>query len=91
MTDHFSSPVSGFASFLPEQYRGEFSQDWLMGLSPFEDNTCAVCFPVRQGQWVTFGMREAEEQFFKCERVAPDPPSRWVRSESFCGSQFNTG
>jgi hypothetical protein len=70
MTDHFSSPVSGFASFLPEQYRGEFSQDWLMGLSPFEDNSCATCFSVRRGQWVRFGVSNADKQIFQCERIA---------------------
>jgi hypothetical protein len=71
MTDYPSAPILGFAAFLPEQYRGKFSRDWLMGLSPFGDDTCATCISVRQGQWVSFGMREAEERFFKCERVAP--------------------
>ena len=70
MTDYFTSPISGFTAFLPEQYRGEFLQDWLMGLSPFGDNTCASCFSVRQGQWVSVGLREAEERFLKCERTA---------------------
>ncbi|TKB69489.1 MAG: hypothetical protein E8D47_00165 [Nitrospira sp.] len=70
MTDRSSSPESGFAAFLPSEYRGKFSRDWLMGLSPFEDNTCVSCYSVKQGQWVSFGLREGEERFLKCERVA---------------------
>lgn len=65
----FSTPPFGFMAFLPKEYQGEFSREWIVGLSPFEDHTCARCFSVRQGQWMSFGMREAEEGFLKCERT----------------------
>lgn len=64
-----SAPVSGFAAFLPPEYRGEFSRDWLMGLSPFGDDTCVSCYAVQRGQWVCFGVQEAEERDFRCERA----------------------
>lgn len=64
-----STPVSGFAAFLPPEYRGEFSRDWLMGLSPFSDDTCVSCYSVRQGAWVSFGERPADEGWLKCERA----------------------
>jgi hypothetical protein len=64
-----STPMSGFAAFLPPEYRGEFSREWLMGLSPFSDNTCMSCYSVRQGQWVSFGRRSAEGRLLKCERA----------------------
>jgi hypothetical protein len=65
-----SAPVAGFAAFLPPEYRGEFSRDWLMGLSPFADDTCASCYSVQRGQWVRFGERAADERILKCERAA---------------------
>jgi len=69
MADQWSSPRSGFAAFLPREYRGDFSRDWVMGLSPFEDLTCASCYSVQQGQWVSFGERPADERLLKCERT----------------------
>jgi len=65
-----TTPLSGFTSFLPPEYRGEFSYEWLMGLSPFSDNTCGSCYSVQQGQWVSFGERPADERSLKCERAA---------------------
>jgi hypothetical protein len=58
---------SGFMAFLPQEYRGEFSRDWIMGLSPFFDQTCSQCFTVRQGQWIGLGRAEFDEQSLKCE------------------------
>ena len=64
-----SIPVSGFAAFLPSEYRGEFSREWLMGLSPFSDDACATCYSVIQGAWVGVGDRSVDERALKCERV----------------------
>ena len=69
MIDQSFPPAAGFDVFLPAEYRGKFSREWLMGLSPFEDRTCGSCYSVQQGQWITFGPREAEERFLKCERT----------------------
>lgn len=65
-----TTPLSGFAAFLPPEYCGEFLYEWLMGLSPFSDNTCVSCYSVQQGQWVRFGERPADERLLKCERAA---------------------
>ena len=65
-----TTPLSGFAAFLPPEYRGEFSYEWLMGLSPFSDNTCVSCYSVQQGKWVSFGERPVDERSLKCERAA---------------------
>lgn len=70
MTKPFSSPISGFAAFLPPEYRGDFSPEWLAGLSPFTDNTCAGCYAVQGGEWVSFGGKPIEELSLACERVA---------------------
>lgn len=67
MTDEPVSMPSGFMAFLPQEYRGEFSRDWIMGLSPFFDQTCSQCFTVRQGQWIGLGRAEFDEQSLKCE------------------------
>ena len=64
-----STPQSGFAAFLPAEYRGEFSRDWLMGLSPFSDDTCTACYSVQRGQWVTFGPQLLDESQLRCERA----------------------
>jgi hypothetical protein len=69
--DRQSVPLAtGFAAFLPPDYQGGFSSEWLMGLSPFDDRTCVSCYSVQQEQWVTVGPREAEERILKCERGA---------------------
>jgi hypothetical protein len=65
-----TTPLSGFASLLPPEYRGEFSYEWLMGLSPFSDDTCVRCYSVRQGAWVSFGERPVDERSLKCEGAA---------------------
>lgn len=62
-----STPPSGFMAFLPKEYQGEFSGEWIMGLSPFYDQSCARCFTVRQGRWVGFGSQEFDESALKCE------------------------
>lgn len=62
--------ATGFAAFLPLEYQDGFSIEWLMGLSPFEDRTCASCYSVRQGQWVSFGVKDVQEDQLKCERAA---------------------
>lgn len=67
MTDKPVSAPSGFLAFLPQEYQGEFSRDWIMGLSPFVDQTCAQCFTVRQGEWVGLAREEFNEQSLKCE------------------------
>lgn len=69
MTDQPYPVTSGFAAFLPAEYRGIFSPDWLIGLSPFEDRTCSSCFSVRQGEWVAFGPPKVDERFLICERA----------------------
>ena len=61
---------TAFAAFLPPDYREGFSPEWIMGLSPFEDRTCANCYSVRDGHWVTFGPTNAEKRLFTCERAA---------------------
>ncbi|MDR4460272.1 MAG: hypothetical protein MRJ67_07110 [Nitrospirales bacterium] len=68
MTDQPFPVASGFAAFLPAEYREGFSPDWLGGLSPFEDRTCARCFSVRQGEWVAFGPPKVDERLLTCER-----------------------
>lgn len=62
-----AAPSSGFMAFLPKEYQGEFSCDWIMGLSPFYDQTCARCFTVRQGKWIGLGSQEFDESTLKCE------------------------
>ena len=62
--------VSVFAAFLPQEYQSEFSPDWLMGLSPFEDRTCAFCYSVKDGKWVAFGPKKAEERLLVCQRTS---------------------
>ncbi|MCY4612299.1 MAG: hypothetical protein OXB94_01570 [Nitrospira sp.] len=61
--------VSSFAAFLPLEYQSGFSSDWLMGLSPFEDRTCAFCYSVKDGKWVAFGPKKAEERLLLCQRT----------------------
>ncbi len=61
--------VSAFAAFLPSEYQAGFSADWLMGLSPFEDRTCAFCYSVRDGKWVAFGPKKPEERLLICQRT----------------------
>ena len=63
----FSTPPSGFMAFLPKEYQGEFSRDWTMGLSPFYDQTCAQCFTVQQGRWISLETQEFDERALKCE------------------------
>ena len=67
MADEPTPMPSGFMAFLPQEYQGEFSRDWIMGLSPFFDQTCSQCFTVRQGQWIGLGREEFNEQSLKCE------------------------
>jgi hypothetical protein len=67
LADERVSIPSGFMAFLPQEYRGEFSRDWIMGLSPFFDQTCSQCFMVSQGQWIGLGRAEFDEQSLKCE------------------------
>ena len=62
-----STPPSGFMAFLPKEYQGEFSREWIMGLSPFYDQTCAQCLTVQRGQWVGLGSQEFDERALKCE------------------------
>jgi hypothetical protein len=33
----FNATVGGVMAFLPKEYQGEFSREWIMGLSPFYD------------------------------------------------------
>lgn len=61
------TPPSGFMTFLPKEYQGKFSRDWIMGLSPFYDQTCARCFTVQQGQWISVKPQELDESALKCE------------------------
>jgi len=61
------TPLSGFIAFLPLEYQGEFSRDWIMGLSPFDDQTCAQCFTVRQGKWMRWDSQVFDESVLKCE------------------------
>ena len=61
--------VSSFAAFLPQEYQSGFSAEWLMGLSPFEDTTCAWCYSVRDGKWVAFGPRKTDERVLLCQRM----------------------
>ena len=61
--------VSSFAAFLPPEYQSGFSSDWLMGLSPFEDLTCAFCYSVKDGKWVAFGPKKADERILICQRT----------------------
>ncbi len=63
----FSIPPSGFMAFLPKEYQGEFSRDWTMGLSPLYDQTCAQCFTVQQGRWISLETQEFDERALKCE------------------------
>ncbi|MCG3778844.1 MAG: hypothetical protein JW388_1572 [Nitrospira sp.] len=67
MIDEPAPRQSGFMEFLPQEYRGDFSRDWIMGLSPFVDQTCLQCFTVRQGEWIGLGREEFNEQSLKCE------------------------
>ena len=67
MTESLATPPSGFLAFLPKEYQGEFSRDWILGLSPFSDQTCRRCFPVQQSQWIRVGTEEFDEQDLKCE------------------------
>jgi hypothetical protein len=62
----FSTPPSGFMAFLPKEYQGEFSREWIMGLSPFYDQTCAQCFTVQQGKWIGLG-QEFDGSALRCE------------------------
>jgi hypothetical protein len=62
-----STPPSGFMAFLPKEYQGDFSREWIMGLSPFYDQTCALCFTVQQGKWIGVGSQEFDERALKCE------------------------
>lgn len=52
----------------PKEYQGEFSRDWILGLSPFYDQTCAQCFTVRQGKWIGLEPQEISEDALKCAR-----------------------
>ncbi len=72
MTESLATPPSGFLAFLPKEYQGEFSRDWILGLSPFSDQTCRQCFAVQQSQWIRVGTEEFDERDLKCET--------WVRS-----------
>jgi hypothetical protein len=67
MTKPSNYSASSFLAFLPKEYQGEFSRDWIMGLSPFEDQTCIQCFTVHQGKWVSVEPRKIDEQALKCE------------------------
>ncbi|MBA5867321.1 MAG: hypothetical protein GDA67_11580 [Nitrospira sp. CR1.3] len=67
MNDRPQSVQSGFTAFLPQEYQGEFSPDWIMGLSPLYDQTCAQCFTVRQGTWIGLGKREFDESALTCD------------------------
>jgi hypothetical protein len=67
MTESLATPPSGFLAFLPKEYQGEFSRDWILGLSPFSDQTCRQCFTVQQGNWIGVGTEECDEQDLKCE------------------------
>ena len=67
MTESLATPPSGFLAFLPKEYQGEFSRDWILGLSPFSDQTCRQCFTVQQNQWIRVGTEEFDEQDLKCE------------------------
>ncbi|MCS6327305.1 MAG: hypothetical protein H8K06_09495 [Nitrospira sp.] len=68
MTESLATPPSGFIAFLPKEYQGEFSRDWILGLSPFSDPTCRQCFTVQQWTWIGMGPRECEERDFTCEK-----------------------
>ncbi len=68
MIDPLATPPSGFLAFLPQEYQGEFSRDWILGLSPFSDQTCRRCFTVLQGTLVGRGAGECEERDFTCEK-----------------------
>ena len=68
MTQPRATPPSGFLAFLPKEYQGEFSRDWILGLSPFSDQTCRQCFTVLQGQWIGMRAGECEERDFTCEK-----------------------
>ncbi|MGE0644793.1 MAG: hypothetical protein AB7P24_14075 [Nitrospira sp.] len=63
----FSTPSSGFMAFLPYEYQGKFSREWIMDLSPFDDQTCAKCFTVHNGKWVDLGSQRFDESALKCE------------------------
>lgn len=67
MTKPLHYPTSSFLAFLPKEYQGEFSREWTMGLSPFYDQTCAQCFTVQQGKWVSVEPRKLDEHALKCE------------------------
>ncbi len=67
MTESLATPPSGFLAFLPKEYQGEFSRDWILGLSPLSDQTCRQCFTVQQSQWIRVGTEEFDEQDLKCE------------------------
>ncbi len=67
MKKSFESASSGFMAFLPKEYQGEFSREWIMGLSPFYDQTCAQCFTVQQGKWIGLGPPSFDEAALKCE------------------------
>ncbi|MFO0773187.1 MAG: hypothetical protein U0172_00805 [Nitrospiraceae bacterium] len=60
-------PQSGFAAFLPPEYQGEFSREWIMGLSPFDDQTCRQCWTVQGGQWIEVGDRPFDESSLTCD------------------------
>ena len=61
--------VSAFAAFLPQEYQSGFSPDWLLGLSPFEDTTCAFCYSVKDGKWVAFGPKKGKKRSLICQRT----------------------
>jgi hypothetical protein len=42
-----STPAFGLAAFLPPEYWGECSREWLMGLSPFSDDTYVSGYSAR--------------------------------------------
>jgi len=67
MTNPSNYPASGFLAFLPKEYQGDFSRDWVLGLSPFDDQTCSRCFTVQQGNWISLVSGKLDEQALKCE------------------------
>ncbi|MBA5870770.1 MAG: hypothetical protein GDA68_12360 [Nitrospira sp. CR2.1] len=67
MTQPLATPPSGFLAFLPKEYQGEFSRDWILGISPFSDQTCRQCFTVQQGQWIGVRAVEFDERDLTCE------------------------
>jgi len=67
MTEPSGYLRSSFQVFLPKEYREEFSREWLMGLSPFYDQTCAQCFTVQQGKRIGLGPQEFDEASLRCE------------------------